>query len=556
VKDKCEKLKFLNHCVFSKWEYVRLFLTGLCFFLFIFTGRINVDSLYSYLTAQNIINNGSISISKSYQNGFLSEKSMPHSLKHWDGGTNIGKGGKAYSKYGILWSVCMVPFYLLGTIVSKFISAPHEMIKLFVVSMLGPFLSAINIVLFYHLGKVLGIGRRALLYTLIFLTVGSINVYYARGPYVESLDCFFLLSIIILIMKLKDTENSNYLLAIGILIGFSFFSKIYNIILVVPVTLGLAYLYLIELRKNWKTVIYVSPRLFSPIAFFLALIFMFNFLRYGSILSTGYENDVKFISIIEGLGGFLFSPGKSIFIFNIGVVLAILGSINFYRQKKPAFFLIIFIVFTYLLFLSKFNIWNAGPWGTRYLFPSIFILHIIAALEIQRILKTNGLNIRKIGLSICLVMAILIHLPISFIDYEKWNLIGKRNKLFYRPDITYRLAYSPIKGSWSIFLSSIQSALTGESSTVGLPLKSNTRKIPQADESIRLSLSGYDEWNIWFVTLLRGSVTRYDESVTRLKISKVMKICTLAVSTGLMLISIVFGYSIIRNRPKINQFRV
>ena len=92
------------------------------------------------------------------------------------------------------------------------------MIRIFAVSLLGPFLSATALTLFYNLGLILKIQKKALIYTMIFLALGSINIYYSRGPYVETLDSIILLTIIWSFHRLRNHGNLKHSFLIFVMV--------------------------------------------------------------------------------------------------------------------------------------------------------------------------------------------------------------------------------------------------------------------------------------------------------------------------------------------------
>lgn len=515
---------------FKKKSFL-VFYCFLSFFLLIGTGRLNVDSFYSYLTAKSLSQNLSLSISERKDDNIVTDKSLPHSAEHWEMGANKGNDGNYYSKYGLFWALCMVPFFIISLFLSNFLSVQPDLLGIFTVSLIGPCLTALILMLFFKVAHELKINSKACVYTIFLIAFGSINVYYARGPYVETLDTLLLLSIILFFQRLILTKQTNYLIGIGFFVGIAFFTKIYNVILIVPVTIGLSYLFLVEFKYKWKDLIYVFPKFFFPLSI-LGLLFLYsNYIRYDSLFFTGYGGEITPFNIFEGLGGFLYSPGKSIFLLNPGLILAVLGIKEFYFKNKALCLLILLIFLTFIIFLSNFPNWMAGPWGTRYMLPSIIIFHIPALFIIQDIVSKKQNYFAKFGFSFIIIVSLLINMPNLFIDQGRWNLIGLNTGLFKRFDITHNILYSPIRGSWYLFLSSAESFFSGKSKTISIKKKDSSH----IENHVQISLSGYDECNIWFMVILRESITRYDGSVTSIHVSQMMKTAIYVISMVLLL---------------------
>ncbi len=70
-------------------EVLFLFVAVFSFFSLFCSGRINVDSFYSYLTARSLIQTGSPALTEEVRQG-LDDPDMPHSSEFWNMGTNPG----------------------------------------------------------------------------------------------------------------------------------------------------------------------------------------------------------------------------------------------------------------------------------------------------------------------------------------------------------------------------------------------------------------------------------------------------------------------------------
>lgn len=526
-----------------------IFLAFLFFFMLVGTGRLNVDSFYSYLTARSIIKTGSLDVSKEINSGILNDKMLPHSKRYLHMATKANASGKIYSKYGVLWAICLVPFSLIGDVISKFVSLQSDLINIFIVSMAGPFLSSIVATLFFLVLKRLKIHSISSIYALVIFSIGSVNVYYSRGPYVETLDTALLLIIFLILQRIKSEKRKTDLFLIGIVLGFLFLTKIYNIVLAFPVILSCWFVFFFEFKWGPKEILYETIKIGIPIVLFVLVVVFLNFERFGNYFSGGYRAQVQFIPIYEGVYGILFSPGKSVFLLNPGILISVFGLITMTQRNLTECVFIVSTTLTYILFIANFPNWMAGPWGTRYLLPCICILHIPLAFVIDKIFLKKNNNLKKIGCISCFVFAFLINFPNLFIDQQKWNLLGERENIFNRIDLTYDASFSPILGSWRLFLSSLNSGICGEGESNKVSFEINDDKIGNyKDKALSFSLSGYDEWNTWFATIFRGYVTRYDKSKTVLPISENIKYVAVIVFCILLILSSLFIFMVFTNK--------
>jgi hypothetical protein len=111
---------------------------------------------------------------------------------------------------------------------------------------------------------------------------------------------------------------------------------------------------------------------FAAFAFlpFLLLAGAYNRARWGSPLITGYEavQSSATESILLGLYGFVFSLGKSVFVFSPPLVLAIFAAVLFARQHRRAALGAALVSGAMVLAYARFTFWPGDwSWGPRYL---------------------------------------------------------------------------------------------------------------------------------------------------------------------------------------------
>jgi hypothetical protein len=115
----------------------------------------------------------------------------------------------------------------------------------------------------------------------------------------------------------------------------------------------------------------------------VAILLLHNALLFGSPLAFGYPaaaEGAKQLNhfdtpLLTGLYGFLFSPGKSLFIFAPPVILALFGIPSLWRRHRGLAAVAITLPLVDLLFFAKYSQWEGGYCvGPRYLVPAIALL--------------------------------------------------------------------------------------------------------------------------------------------------------------------------------------
>ena len=126
-------------------------------------------------------------------------------------------------------------------------------------------------------------------------------------------------------------------------------------------------------------------RVGSIVAIAAAGYLVWNWRLYGSAFEFGYpplaeggrQLNTFQTPIYLGLFGFLFSPGKSIFLFAPPIVLALAAVPRLWRdpQWRGLACIATLVPLTYLLFYSTYTQWEGGYcFGPRYLIPPLLLL--------------------------------------------------------------------------------------------------------------------------------------------------------------------------------------
>lgn len=139
-----------------------------------------------------------------------------------------------------------------------------------------------------------------------------------------------------------------------------------------------------------------------------------------------------------GVFGYLFSPGKSAFLFAPPIILGILGVPALWRRHRPLAFLCVSLPVVNLLLYSIRTQWEGGyNYGPRYLVPSLIFL----CLPVGMLFEGSSRWVRPVFRTTAVIGLAIQALGLSTNVME--DMV--RNH-YYVGNWTYRMSYSPITG--------------------------------------------------------------------------------------------------------------
>lgn len=305
-----------------------------------------------------------------------------------------------------------------------------------------------NIIFFLLLLKLSVYEKKALFMTLA-LSFSTQLWFYSRNIFMEYFQLLWiLLSLYLLLLFYLENNKKwffiSYLLA-GLIVALKFSSITYSLTLF----LILPYLFL-KKNINIRDVLLSLLLLYSGI-----LIFSFaNWLKFGeytlNIKHTYMMNVLgrgRFESYITGLWGILFSPGKSILLYNIPILFALPYFKEYYkRHRESALFTLLFSTIT--IFAVASRNWTGGMgWGPRYLSMIVPLLIIPLAYGKNIILK------------IAFVSGIIFQIPSIILpsySYAKLiNILGYTTSRTIVDSTNFIPSMSSLILYWKLFISRI-----------------------------------------------------------------------------------------------------
>ncbi len=291
----------------------------------------------------------------------------------------IGVGGQTYSVYELGQSVAAIPFYIIGRILSVFFPvSDSNWITLLLVGLLNPLLTALTGVVLFETCAQLGFGQRTSLLLALAYGLGTIAFAYAKGFAREPLLGLWLLLAFYAVYRFRQTNRAVWLLAAGIFAGLLAFTKFIQAI-AIPFLIAyiVAVIYSNRRRATAQSLgaiaIFILPSLVMLATQILYALARFGTL-YGGIAGTE-KNPVEWIVELIGksqplvaIGGLLFSPEKSVFLYSPLIILGLLAWCEFFRRNAHEAALLLALALAAFTSNILRPDWDGGTWwGPRYL---------------------------------------------------------------------------------------------------------------------------------------------------------------------------------------------
>lgn len=308
--------------------------------------------------------------------------------------------GMTVSHYGILPSLLVIPFYLLGKTIGLllFPDSRNYCIVFFCYSM-NAFITALLLVYFYSFSRILKYPRKTALYSTLVLGLCTIVFPFAKYFFSAPLVSLTLLASLYHFVKYGREKKIKELLLSSTWFSLLLLTRIDGISLVPVYAFGLIFVQIRRNRKEppWGTVsIILKHTLYFFIPVFLALMghFFINYLKYGSFLKSGYENEAFSTSLIYGLYGLLFSSGRGFLIYSPPMILAFFCVARFWKKHPLPAALVVFAALIRLYLFAKWCKWHGGlSWGPRYIIPLVPLLGLMVNETLLKFKKfTSGIR--------------------------------------------------------------------------------------------------------------------------------------------------------------------
>lgn len=322
------------------------------------------------------------------ERGTLALNELYPALLPWGAPVPFGPPGEAlYARYGLGQSLLALPLYVAGGLLpiggtftlNGYPFAPY-----------GPFFAALLLNSGATVLAALAVacaaraldasprvsGLAALLYGVTTLAWPYAKTFYS-GPTAASA----LAWMVCFAIRYCRHERARDGLLAGAMLGLAILLRPINV-LVIPAL----FLYLLP-PADWRDPRAVLRRWLAPGVFTalgLAGQLWYNVHRFGRPFATGYEPGLR-LAPWEGWLGFLISPGRSLFLYNPVLLLAIPGALMLLRRARRETLLLLTVSLGHPFVYSFWHEWHGGQsLGPRYLLPALPLLMLLVVPVLAR----------------------------------------------------------------------------------------------------------------------------------------------------------------------------
>jgi hypothetical protein len=407
---------------------VTIWLFGL--FVLIFAGTAKgvleqVDDVAMLRVTQSIVRDASVAV----------EPDTP--------GAMPGVDGRFYTRYGLGQSLLGIPFYLLATrlpqtVPTENVFDPHGFVTAsplaFAVTGVGILSTAASVALLYLTCRALDFGQVGSLAAAFALGLGTFAWFYARTFMSEPPSMLCALLTFYGLVRYSARPGTIWLAVSGAAAGAMLLLRIANAVLLPPLGIWLLWIVWHQCHKRLRIAALIAWS--SPILASLLVIATYNWIRFGTMLETGYADQAQAFDtpLYVGLYGLLFSSGKSLFLYAPILLASVVGWLRLRRGR----WILAALVIAYLLFYARYDWWyGGGPWGPRFIAVILpFLCLPLATLLPRWRMAWLGL----VALAATSVGVQLLSILVPYLPYEAVMAQDDANydRLLFHP------AYSPI----------------------------------------------------------------------------------------------------------------
>jgi hypothetical protein len=319
--------------------------------------------------------------------------------------TPLLRDGKYYALNPFLPSAIHIPGVILHREVEE--RWPHaSFVAKALGSHLGPtFCGALVCLLFALLCRDLGVSPLASDLSALALATATMTAIYARSPYSEICQAATFLGFFLWLLRLTRKPTIGAALWVGFWAGMLINTKaIY--VLAFPGAGVLAGVLIYRHHGLRRLLAALGWTMLGAVPG-LVMLLAYNYARTGSVTDVGYplqhQSQREFVEApLFGLIGLFLSPGKSVFLYNPPLIVALLALPRALRSRERTWFWMMVLAATpVVLFYSKFLFWSGDwCWGPRYLIFLVPLMMLPAAFLLDDLLSARRWRALSLGAAV------------------------------------------------------------------------------------------------------------------------------------------------------------
>jgi len=309
------------------------------------------DANVQYMVAESLVHRGAIDIPRP-----------------WPDDQPPGVGGKNYSTYPILTSLVQLPGLALlegATAVAGDPRGARGLARPLTSHLACSAFGALACMLFFQLCRQRRLSRRAASAATAVLAFATMTWVYAHYSYSEIAQAAFFTGFALHLLRVDEEPTPARARWLGLYAGLLFSTKY----IYAASILGAAALLALQLRRDRRLLGRLALAAATTSAPFLLLALVYNYLCWGSPLSTGYH--AYFDSYwgeqpLIGLWGMFLSPGKSLLLYSPPLLLGLVALPRLWRDHRRACLAALATVGPVLAIYSRYKLNGDYAWGPRF----------------------------------------------------------------------------------------------------------------------------------------------------------------------------------------------
>lgn len=323
-----------------------------------------------------------------------------------------GQDGRQYGKYGPVHALLAAP--LLWLALKMPVIRPVDTVLLF-----NSVVTAATLAVLFWAVRVLGFRRRTGLLVAGLYGFGTFAWIYAKSFFGEPLSALLLVAGVAWAVRFRTTERRTDAVLSGVCVGLAIGVKWSNAVIA---PLVFAFVFLTTRRRRAATTWLVPP------VISVALLLLFNTVRFGSPWITGYGPEPGFTTpILHGLWGLLLSPGKSWFLYSPVLLLGLTGVWLMWQRDRAVTALLLGAVTVHLVVYATWWAWWGGwGWGPRLLLPATPLMVLLAAPTFERISLGPRKRWKAIAASALAMVSVVVQLLGIAVHYATY--LGEQSR--------------------------------------------------------------------------------------------------------------------------------
>lgn len=275
-------------------------------------------------------------------------------------------------------------------------------------------ITALTVVIGHRIFLQTGLSPDKALMMALLLALGTYAFPHGRTFFTEPLAGFCLMAAVALLSSVRNRNRAGFpwsYLAAGLFWAYAILTRLDSLV-TLPAAAWFLFVHFDAGRWRCRIQPLRALAFFLPWAAVLGVVLGYNFFRFGSWVSTGYEDQaekIRFLTpLLVGLHGFLFTPGRSLFLYSPPLLFAVLGIQPLWKQDRWLAGGLILLTAGYLGVMSKWQNWAGGyDWGPRHIYQITPFLMIFAAAWF----KDRGLwdsPMKRIGGTVFVILALFV----------------------------------------------------------------------------------------------------------------------------------------------------